>query len=139
MCCQSRAAPNGAWAHENIFGRTWRSKLGGAVEGEHVGDDAGHDCGDGRAARHLDDGLFGDDLVYRRGACGIGVRGLHAAPGGAGAPRDDVFGMSGDVRELIHEGFTADDTIYVSSLSSGLPSTMSWESFLVIFLIKTLG
>ena len=42
------------------------------AEGNHVGDDAGHDFGDRRAARHLDDRLVGDDLVDRRGPRRVG-------------------------------------------------------------------
>ncbi|MPM14565.1 hypothetical protein SDC9_60929 [bioreactor metagenome] len=79
------------------------------VEGQHVGDDAGHHLGDRRAARHLDDRLVGDDLVHRRRPRRVRCRRLHAAIGGAGAPADDRLGVLGGVFQLLDEGLAADD------------------------------
>ncbi|OIQ63998.1 hypothetical protein GALL_544550 [mine drainage metagenome] len=83
-----------------------------AVEGQHVGNHAGHHLGNGRAARHLDDRLVEDDLVNRRGAGRVGRGGLHAAVGGAGAPANDRLGMFGGHLELFDKGFAADNAIH---------------------------
>src|SRR3954471_13629677 len=56
------------------------------VEGQDIADDAGHDLGDRRAARHLDDGLVEDDFMDGSGSGRIGLRRLDAAPRRAGAP-----------------------------------------------------
>ncbi|CAM2154325.1 hypothetical protein PT2222_300026 [Paraburkholderia tropica] len=78
-----------------------------AVERDHVGDHGGHHFGNGRAARHLDDGLVENHVGDRRGARGIGLRRLHAAPRGARAPRDDGLGVGAHALELFDEGLAA--------------------------------
>ena len=84
-------------------------EFGQPAEGVDEGDDAGHDLGDRRAARHLDDRLVGDDLVDRRGLRRVGLGRLHAAPGGAGAPGDHRHGVGGHFLELLDEGTAAVD------------------------------
>jgi len=87
-------------------------ELGDAVEGQHVGDHAGHHLGDRRAARHLDDGLVEDHLVDRRGLRRVRLGGLHATPARAGAPADDGLRVLRDVPELLDERFAADDAAH---------------------------
>ena len=88
-----------------------RVEVGQPVEGQDVGDDAGHHLGDRRAARHLDDRLVGDDLVHRRRLRRIRLRGLHAAPRRARAPRDDRLRVLGDVLQLLDERPAARDAV----------------------------
>ena len=82
-----------------------------AVVGEDVGDDARHHFRNRRAARYEHDGLVLDDVRDRNGLRGIGLGGLHAPPGGAGAPADDGLGALGDVLNLLQEGFAARNAV----------------------------
>jgi hypothetical protein len=98
-------------------------QLGDLVEGQHVGDHAGHHLGDRRAAGHLDDGLVGDDLVDGRGLRGVGLGGLHAAPAGAGTPGDDGLAVLGHALQLLDEGLARLDAEHPVLVQGGLPST----------------
>ena len=80
-----------------------------AIEGQHVGDDASHHFGDRRTARHVDDRLAGDHLVHRRRAGRVGLGGLHATVGSAGAPTDDGLGVGGGFLEHFNERAAAMD------------------------------
>ena len=55
-------------------------ELRDAVEGQHVGDDAGHHLGDRRAAGYLDDRLVVDHLVDRNRLRRVRAGRLDAAP-----------------------------------------------------------
>ena len=88
-----------------------RVEVGQAVEGEDVGDDAGHHLGDRRTARHLDDRLVGDDLVHRRCPGRIRLGRLDASPRRARSPRDDRLGVLGDVAQLLDERLAARDAV----------------------------
>ena len=83
-----------------------------AVVREDVGDHARHHFGNRRAAGHEHDGLVRDDLRDRHGVRGIGLGGLHAAPGGAGAPADDGLGARSDVLDLPQEGLAAGNAVH---------------------------
>jgi len=95
-------------------------EFGQGVEGEDVGEDAGHDLGDGRAAGHVDDGLVRDELVDGHGAGGIGMSGLDAAIGGAGAPGNDGFGVFGGFFEDVQKGIAADGAVYAAILGGSI-------------------
>src|SRR5208283_1395200 len=84
------------------------------AEGRDEGHDAGHDLGDRRTARHLDDGLVEDDLVDGNRLRRIGLRRLHAAPGGAGAPGDERHGVFRHPLELFDEGLAAVNAIHAA-------------------------
>jgi len=74
-----------------------------------VSHDAGHHFRDRRAARHLDDGLVGDDFMDRGGLGRVGLGGLHATPGSAGAPGDHGLGVLGHFLQALHERAAAVD------------------------------
>ena len=95
-------------------------KFGQGVEGEDVGEDAGHDLGDGRAAGHIDDGLVRDELVDGHRARGIGMSGLDAAVGSAGAPCDDGLGVFGGLLEDVEERVAADGAIDAAVLGGSI-------------------
>src|SRR3954447_14027322 len=82
------------------------------VEGQDIADDSGHDLGDRRAARHLDDGLVEDDFVDGGGAGGIGLRRLDAAPRRAGAPGNYGHRVGANLAELLDERTSADDAVH---------------------------
>lgn len=73
--------------------------------------DPRHHLRNRRAARNEHDGLVLDDFRDRDGLRGIGLGGLNAAPGGAGAPADDGLGALGDVLNLLQEGFPAGNAV----------------------------
>ena len=64
-------------------------EFGQAVEGEYVGDDPGHDVGDGRTALHVDDRFARDDFMHGFRIGGVGVGSLHAPRRDTVAPGDD--------------------------------------------------
>ena len=59
-------------------------------------------------------GLSRDDLVDRRRLGRIRLGGLHAAPGGAGAPGDDRAGVLGHPFQLFDEGLAAVDAVHAA-------------------------
>ena len=67
-------------------------EFGQAVKGQHVGDDPGHDVGNGRATLHVDDGFAREDFPNGFGVRRVGVGMLYAARRGAVAPGDDGLG-----------------------------------------------
>ena len=81
-------------------------QLGDAVKRHHIGDHRRHDFRNRRAARHLDDGFVQNHLVHRRGAGGVGLGGLHAAPGGARTPGDQRLGVFGQALEFFYKRLT---------------------------------
>ena len=82
------------------------------VEREDVGKNSSHDLGDWRAAGNIDDGLIGDDLMDWLRSGGIRMRGLHAACGGARAPRHDSFRVRRRLPENVLERFASDGAVH---------------------------
>jgi len=90
------------------------------VEGEDVGKDAGHDFGNGRAAGHIDNRLVRDELVDGHGAGGIGMSGLDAAVGGAGAPGNDSLCVLSGLLEDVQKGVAADGAVDAAILGGSI-------------------
>ena len=87
-------------------------QFGELTEGEDVGQHAGHDFGDGRAAGDIDHGAAREDFVDRFGPGGIWLGGLHASVGGARTPGNNRLGVFGRFQQDIQEAVAAHGAVH---------------------------
>src|ERR1017187_1638168 len=95
-------------------------ELGQLIESENVGEDAGHNFRDGRAARHIDNGFVGNDPLDGFRTRGIGVGILNASVRSAGSPGHDGVIVFGSLFQDIKEAAPTDRTVDASILGGGI-------------------